>query len=440
MKYRFLLLVLLVFFGLSQTYAQQVTELTLKQAVDLALTNSDDSKIADAKVNTAMGELNVTKNNQYPDFDISGQYLYLTNADVNLQISTTESDPDPDEASDAGTPNVDQLLLGQATVSMPLFSGFKLKNLLKAGENQYKAAISSAKNDKEQLALQTISTYINLYKANKTVELVTENLKSTEQRVKDFQAMEENGLLARNDLLKAQLQQSNVALTLQEAIKNRNILNYRLTVFLKLPAGSQINPSDASFGPAPEMLENEITRSDLDALQYQEEAAQNQIKVAQSKFYPSLALTGGYIALDLHNALTVKNAMNVGVGLSYNLADIFKAKNDVKVAQSRAEELKFNVDKVSDQIKVQVENKSQDYQLELKKFEVYTKSEEQAAENYRIVKDKYDNGLVDTNDLLEADVQQLQAKINLTYSQADITQKYFELLTAKGQLTDQFIQ
>ncbi|MEH6407069.1 MAG: TolC family protein, partial [Leeuwenhoekiella sp.] len=67
-------------------------------------------------------------------------------------------------------------------------------------------------------------------------------------------------------------------------------------------------------------------------------------------------------------------------------------------------------------------------------------SEEQAAENYRIVKDKYDNGLVDTNDLLEADVQQLQAKINLTYAKADITQKYYELLTAKGQLTEQFIQ
>jgi hypothetical protein len=30
------------------------------------------------------------------------------------------------------------------------------------------------------------------------------------------------------------------------------------------------------------------------------------------------------------------------------------------------------------------------------------------SENYRIIKDKYDNGLSDTNDLLEADVEQLQ--------------------------------
>jgi outer membrane protein TolC len=39
---------------------------------------------------------------------------------------------------------------------------------------------------------------------------------------------------------------------------------------------------------------------------------------------------------------------------------------------------------------------------------------EQASENYRIIKDKYDNGLSDTNDLLEADVEQLGSNINKT--------------------------
>jgi outer membrane protein TolC len=64
----------------------------------------------------------------------------------------------------------------------------------------------------------------------------------------------------------------------------------------------------------------------------------------------------------------------------------------------------------------------------------------QATVNYRIVKDKYDNGLADTNDLLEADVEQLQTKLNLTYAKADISQKYYELLTADGQLTSAFNQ
>ncbi|MEH6406518.1 MAG: TolC family protein, partial [Leeuwenhoekiella sp.] len=379
MKFRILFFSLLINLGLENINAQEVKGITLEQAVGLALTNSDAAKIADAKVTTAIGEVNVTKNNQYPDFDISGQYLYLTNADINIKYSTTQSDPDPEEADTGGSPSVDGLLIGQASISMPVFSGFKLKNLLKASENQYQAAIFNSKDDKEQLALQTIITYVNLYKATQTVELVNENLKSTQQRVKDFQAMEQNGILARNDLLKAQLQESNVQLTLEEAIKNRNILNYKLAVYLKLPQGTEINPTETSFGPVPqESGNNDVSRNDLQALQYQEQAAENQIKVAQSKYYPSLSLTGGYIALDVHNALTVKNAMNVGVGLSYNLADIFKTKSDVKVAQSRVEELQFSVDRATDQITVQIENAKQDYNLELRKFEVYTKSEEQA--------------------------------------------------------------
>jgi outer membrane protein TolC len=199
---RIKLILLAVLISGASLKAQEIKKLTLEEAVKLALTNSDASKIADAKVNTAEGQLNVTKNLQYPDVDISGQYRYLTGADVKLKTQTNDS-----AGSGAAQPNVKSLLFGQANVSMPIFSGFKLKNTIKAGENQLKAAQFNAKNDKEQIALQTIQDYLNLYKATKTIELVQENLKSAQQRVTDFSNMEENGLLARNDLLKAKLQQ-----------------------------------------------------------------------------------------------------------------------------------------------------------------------------------------------------------------------------------------
>ena len=80
----------------------------------------------------------------------------------------------------------------------------------------------------------------------------------------------------------------------------------------------------------------------------------------------------------------------------------------------------------------------EEYQLALTQFEVYSQSQEQAEENYRIVKDKYDNGLLDTNDLLEADVEQLQSKINKTNARADISLKYYQLLQAEGHLTNKF--
>jgi len=436
MKIKHFFLSAILCLGIASASAQEGKSLSLEQAVNLALTNSDEAKISNSRVNTAESELQVTKNLQYPDLKISGQYQYLTGAEIDFPAATpsegSTSEPTP-------TPDVNQLLLAQANMSLPLFSGFKLKNAVKASEHNLKAASLNAQNDKEQIALQTIIDYINLYKAQKAIEIIEENLNSAILRVKDFTAMEENGLLARNDLLKAQLQESNIQLSLEEAKKNSNILNYKLNVMLKLPEATKINTQDTNFGNIiPSNLTGMVSRSDLEALTYQEKAAENQIKMAKSKYYPSIALVGGYTNLDLHNALTVNNAINVGVGLSYNLADIFKSKSEVKVAQSKAEELQYTIDMVSDKVKLQIENAKQDYKLSIRKYEVYTKSEEQAIENYRILKDKYDNGLVDTNDLLEADIDQLQAKMNLAYANADITQKYYELLTAQGTLTNQF--
>ncbi|MFI2743860.1 TolC family protein [Zhouia sp. PK063] len=440
MRIKFLMLTALILLGFTAATAQEKKPLTLKEAVQLALTKSDEAKISLDKVNTAEGEVNVAKNNQYPNLSLNGQYQRLTTPNLSGPLfSSGSSDDNGDESSDSGssTPDVNQVLFGQASASLPLFAGFKLHNLVKASENQFQAAKLTSLNDKEQIALQTIKDYVNLYKATKTVGLVKENLKSAQQRVKDFTAMEQNGLLARNDLLKAQLQESNTEVTLEEAKKNEAILSYKLATMLKLPEGTVIDATSTDFSVAPTLVKDTaVTRNDLEALNYQYKAAESNIKVAESKLYPSVSLLGGYVALDVKNALTVTNAMNFGVGVSYDLAGIFKSKSDVKVAKSKAQELQHTIDKVTDQIKVQIENANREYQLALKKFEVYTISQEQAVENYRIVKDKYDNGLVDTNDLLEADVQQLQAKINLAYAQADISEKYYELLTAKGTLTN----
>ncbi|WP_417885769.1 TolC family protein [Zunongwangia sp.] len=437
MNRKSLLLVFYLLAGLSG-FSQQNKTLSLEEAVSIALTNSDDAKLAETKIKIASEDLKVAKNNQYPDIALSGQYRYLTNPDVDLKLALGNPNPAEGEAQETGTPDVNQIMFGQANVSLPLFSGFKIRNAINAQQNNLQAASLNAASSQEKIALQTISLYLNLYKAQQMVAVVKENLKSAQQRVKDFSAMEDNGLLARNDFLKAQLQESNITVTLEEAEKNVRIINYQLATFLKLPDNSTFQLPEETFIITPSIEKAEIQRSDVEALNYRKEASLNAIKMAKSAYYPSIALVGGYAALDINNVFSVKNAMNIGVGVSYDLTDIFKAKNNVNLQQHKTEELEYNIAKAKDNVKIQVKNAKEEYELALKKFEVYAKSQEQAEENYRIVKDKYDNGLMDTNDLLEADVDQLQSKINKTNAKADISLKYYELLQAEGILINKF--
>ena len=74
--------------------------------------------------------------------------------------------------------------------------------------------------------------------------------------------------------------------------------------------------------------------------------------------------------------------------------------------------------------------------LSEKKIEVYQKAVEQAAENYRITKNKYDNTLATTTDLLDADLAQLQTKLNLSNATIDKVVAYNKLLQTAGILNN----
>jgi outer membrane protein TolC len=404
----------------------------------MVLFKSSDVALASAKVATKKYETESVKNNKYPDLRVSGQYLRLTNANVNSKLNSNSSNPPSAPLA------VNQLMLGQINSSLPLFSGFKLQNSIKASENIYQSEKAKLEQTKEAAAMEVVEYYANLYRAQKAVNLITENLKSAEQRVTDFTALEKNGIIARNDLLKAQLQQSKVQLSLDEAYKNVSVLNYYLITLLKLPEDYKIGIDENQFAnnqPINIIQNEEIalkTRKDLEAIHFIQKASENNIKIAKSAYFPNVSLTGGFIYLDLKNALTVSNAMNFGVGVSYDIANIFKNGANVKAAKSKALEATQSEAILSENIKMQVQQAIENYNLALKQNLVYEQAIGQASENYRIVKDKYDNGLSITTDLLEADVEQLNSKINYAYSRANIMLKYYEMQSSSGQLTQSF--
>ena len=212
MKASQLLLIGIFFIGSSVLEAQEKTSLTLDEAVNLAWTKSNEVILANTKVNTKKYELESVKNNKYPDLKVSGQYQQLAKASVDLKINKgTDSKPPP---------TVDRLIIGQVNASVPIFSGFKLQNSIKAYENLYLAETATAAQTKEETAMKVVNYYSSLFKAQKTIELLKENQKKAQQRVIDFSEMEKNGIIPRNDLLKAQLQVSKIQLFMIKKIKN----------------------------------------------------------------------------------------------------------------------------------------------------------------------------------------------------------------------------
>ena len=144
------------FIGISTLEAQEKTSLTLNEAINMAWNKSNEVTLANTKVKSKKYELQSTKNNQYPDLKLSGQYQRLANASVNFKINQNAS------ANQQALPVVDQLMIGQLNASLPVFSGFKIQNSIAAYENLYQAEMATASQTKEEIAIRVIDYYASL--------------------------------------------------------------------------------------------------------------------------------------------------------------------------------------------------------------------------------------------------------------------------------------
>ena len=245
--------------------------------------------------------------------------------------------------------------------------------------------------------------------------------------------------MARNDLLKAELQSSNIELTLLDAQSNYKLACVNMNLMMGLPEQTELIPDrnglalPQSVKTLDEYEQDALqNRNDIAAAAVRKKYAELNIKTIKTDYYPSIALTGGYIAADVPKFVTITNAVNIGVGVKYNLSSLWKTKTKVQQAKIKEQQLQLNEEMMTDNVRMQINQAYQNYFVSRKKIEVLEKSVEQATENYRITKNKYDNSLATTTELLDADVALLQSKLSVTNAKADSFLAYNKLLYAAG--------
>lgn len=427
-------IILSLFAGMMYTNAQEKKQLSLDEAVQLGIQNSKSLKIDAAKIEEATADLLEAKNRQLPELKVSGSYMYLPiKPNIDLKLPGVSA---------AGGPEVHQVAYGSANLSVPIYSGGRIKYGIESAKYLVEASKLSTENDKVAIAYNVAQAYNNLFKANQSIKVLEENLTASQKRDETFLKLENNGVIARNDRLKANLQTSNIELQLLEAKNNYNIANINMDLLLGLPETTEIevdqNYVDESDDVKPVSFylnEARENRKDLQALDQQRKAAELGTKSAKAENLPSIAFTGGYVAADIPKFLTIYNAVNVGVGVSYNLSNLWKENSALKQSKAREMQLSATNELLNDNIKLDVNREYQNSDYSKKRITVFEKAAVQANENYRITKNKYDNGLATMTELLDADAAQIAANVGVINAKADAALAYRKLLQTTGTLT-----
>ena len=414
--------------------AQEKRMLTLNEAVKLGIDNSKNLKIDAAKVQEATANFLEAKNNRLPSLKVSGTALALANADVNLKIL-------PPSENGGNAVKANSAFLANVSASMPIYAGGKIKYGIQSAEYLIEAAKLNSENNQVEIAYNIAQAYNNLFKANQSIQVLTENLASSEKRDQTFQKLENSGVIAKNDRLKANLQTSNLELQLLEAENNFKIATINMDLLLGLPETLEIEIPDNYIEDSSLMepvsyyvSEAFKNRKDLQALDYQKKSSLLSIKSAKAESLPTIALTGGYVAADVPNVLTVLNAANIGVGISYNIDNLWKKNSSLVRAEARDQQLSLSNDLLNDQIKLEINRDYQNAVYAQKRIAIYEKSSLQADENYRVTKNKYDNGLATITELLDADSAQVVTHVSVINAKADAALAYRKLLQSTGTL------
>jgi outer membrane protein len=424
--------------------AQDVKQLSLQEAIDLSLKNSKQLKASDARLEQAAGAVQEAKDNKLPNASVSGSYLRLASPTIAIKTKAFGTGSPDTTGGGSAAPSVNQAMYGIFNISLPIYSGGRIRYGIESATYLQEAIKLDGQNNKEAVILNTINAYTNLYKANASVNVVKENLQQSLFRDSVLSRLEQNGLLARNDLLKSELQSSNIELSLLDAENNRKIANVNMNLMLGLPEQTELVTDSSTFekGIALKNLEEYEqlslqNRKDIRALSFREKAAVSGISAAKAEMYPSIALTGGYVAADIPHFITITNAIDVGIGVQYNLGSLWKTKAKIVQAQARQKEISANTAQLEDEARLSINQDYENFLLTKKKIDVYQTAVAQATENYRITKNKFDNNLVNTTELLDANLLLLQSKLSLAVAKADVMLAYNKLLQSAGLLSAQ---
>ncbi|MGI4805001.1 MAG: TolC family protein [Janthinobacterium lividum] len=432
--FKSLLGLLLVGGTITVSNAQDRT-LTLDEAIKLGLENSKTLKYSQSKIDQAVSRYKQAKDQALPTGSVS--YMYSR---AEIPANSLNFGP-----SSFTLPKSANANLGIASIAEPIIAGGKFKYAKESTDLLVQVARLDVDNDKDDVTYGIISAYYNLYRVLQNKKVVEQNLTTVDQQIKQAQRFFDQGIVTKNDVLRFQLQRSDIELNGIDLESNRKIINYNLDVLLGLPEATQIqvdqvNTTDHPVLPLMNYLDTAYAnRQELKQLDLQTRVAETNIKNIHADKLPTLAATFGayYINTSLNPIPKSGNfitPITAGLALSWNFGSLWNNKNRGSEARIQRDQTIINKGITTDNLKNEVNQNYQNYLSALSRVNLLQTSITQATENNRLQESRYRSSIASATDRADAQTLLYQAQINLELAKADAGLAYYSLLKSTGKI------
>lgn len=478
----------LLFFGLSSGIQAQRT-LNLDSCRTLALSNNKELRMSKEKVNAAHYQQKAAFTNFLPKIDMMGTYM-RTEKEISLlsddqksaisNIGTAvapmgqklqqilSSDPSlaplltplqsvmgtlPGALNQVGQGMVDALRTdtrnmfgGMVTLTQPIFMGGKIIAYNKITKFAEQLAESQHATELQDVILNTDQAYwqvISLVNKKKLAESFLNLMKKLDS---DVNKMVAEGVATKADELSVKVKVNEAEMTLTKVENGLSLSKMVLCQLCGIPLDTPITLADESMenitlpdtyieGNVNTALSN---REELKSLELASKIYRQKVNVTRSEFLPSVGLTATYLVTNpsLVNGFERKMRGMWGVGMMVKIPvfhwgeGIYK----VKAAKAEANIAQYKLDDVKEKVELQVTQATYKVNEATKKLAMAEKNMAKADENLRYANLGFQEGVIPTSNVLEAQTAWLSAQSGKIDAQIDVKMSEIYLNKSMGTL------
>ncbi|MFH1057261.1 MAG: TolC family protein [Pseudomonadota bacterium] len=386
-------------------------QLTLPQAIQKALAYSPN--LAAAKEDLAAAEQQRLESETYFLPALSTAYTWQ-------RVQNPTQSRTALGVTSLGSANVYQW---NASLSQPLFTGFNLTSSYRLADLGVDVAGMQVMLAALDVTLAVKESFFDYLRAQKAEEVAQQAVTQLTSHLKNAQDFHEVGIIPINDVLKVEVELANAQQQEVTANNATSVAMSRLNTLLGTPVDGTLDVEDILSFHKVDIDYNQAhatarqQRPELKSLDLRLMQADQSVIQAQSRYYPQLNLTGGYVSTsdtaDLGDSYYYDpSGWQVVTSLNWTFWEWGRTNH--QVGQRRAQKRRLeNVRRdVQDQVDLQVKQ----YYLALhdaeKNIATAKASIRSAKENYRITQERFKEQLTTNTEVLDAQTLLTQAQNN----------------------------
>jgi outer membrane protein len=392
-------------------------QLNLKACLSRAAATNRGLKAASHDVNIAQEQIAIARSGELPRVDIQGGYQ------AQLEPQAVKFGPIVQETQDADFPFL------SLAVYDTLYDFGRTRARTGAARLQRDAAKFAYSGSQQDLFLQVVRAYYGILEAEKLVKAANDEVAQMSAHQNTAQALFEQGVVTRNDLLQAEVR---VAASRQKLYSELNsvqngwlLLNYLTGAPANFRAELKEEP-ETPTALAAQAKPDLSKRGEISALKAVVTAGDFAVKEAKANYYPELFAKLG---MDyMKNSKVREQAIFSGIlGVKINLFDGLATTSRLRQAvqaRSRDEE---RLRDLEDRVNLELATAQNDLKVADARIKVTEKAIAQGVENLRITKDRYQEKVGTATEVVDAQTL-------LTQTRTDYYQSIFDLQVASARV------